>query len=237
MSRNGDFLFTDHSFKKSLYVIKSDGTLKHEMSVNSYDGFDKTFVNEKTIVITTGQSPRKTVFDVIDIENRTKIKFINLPGRPYGITCDNDALFVCLERRGIFKVNAVDYTTSSVISCNLFWFSYVSVFADKINHIDLYTNSVVCCDQNGSCIWTSKTQLDLKHPTGVTVDNVGNVYVVREYSSTVVIISKDGKNHMQILTKGHGLLIPTAIFFDKQRRELFIANDKQSALLFNVRLK
>ncbi|XP_063411174.1 uncharacterized protein LOC134694109 [Mytilus trossulus] len=234
MSRNGDVLFTDHSLNKSLYVLKSDGTLKYKMSVDPSNGFDITCVDDKNVAVTSGYSKDKTGIDIINIENRNKIKFINLPGCSYGITHDHDSLFVCVEKRGIYKVKSVDYTTSHLISCKLPWGSYVSVFNGNIYYTDCVDHSVACCDHNGSRVWTFKDNSVLKEPRGITADNEGNVFVVWEQSSTVVIISKDGKHHKEILTKGDGVLYPTAIFFDKQKKKLLVTNLESTVFLYNV---
>ncbi|XP_071148327.1 E3 ubiquitin-protein ligase TRIM71-like [Mytilus edulis] len=233
MSREGDFLFTDHALH-SLCVIKLDGTLEYKMSVDSSYGFDITFVDDNNVAITSGDSPKKTGIDIINIENRSKIKFINLPGCSYGITHDHDSLFVCVGGRGIYKVNSADYTTSHVISCELPWGSYISVFNKKIYFTNGDSNSVACCDHNGARVWTFKDYSVLKEPRGIAVDNDGNVLIVGESSSNVVIISKDGTHHKEILTKGDGLLKPTAIFFDKQNKKLLVTNLEHSAFLYNV---
>ncbi|XP_063411173.1 uncharacterized protein LOC134694108 [Mytilus trossulus] len=148
LSREGGFLFTDHAFH-SLYVIKSDGTLEYKMSVNYSNGFDITFVDDNNVAVTSGDSPMQAGIDIINIENRSKLKFINLPGPSYGITRDHDSLFVCVEGCGMYKINTMDYTFSRVISCNLPHSSYVSVFNDKIYYTDWRDDSVVCCDRNG----------------------------------------------------------------------------------------
>ncbi|VDI37166.1 Hypothetical predicted protein [Mytilus galloprovincialis] len=114
MSREGDFLFTDPALDS--LVIKSDGTLKYEMSVDPSNGFDITFVDDNNVAITSGHSLWKTGIDIINIENRSKIKFIELPGRAWGITRDHDSLFVCVSQFGIYRIHTADYTTSHVIS-------------------------------------------------------------------------------------------------------------------------
>ena len=96
MSGNGEYFFTDHSSRKSLSVIASDGTFKYNMLLGPSYGFDITFIDENTIAITSGRSNEHIGIDIIDTERRKKIKFINLPDSPYGITCDHDSLFVCV---------------------------------------------------------------------------------------------------------------------------------------------
>ncbi|CAG2229936.1 NID [Mytilus edulis] len=178
-----------------LYVFASDGLSKYNMLLGPSCGFDITCIDEKTIAITTGDSTRRIGIDIINTEQRQKIKSIDLPGCSYGIARNQDSLFACVEGRGILKVNTVDYTTSHVISCNLPILSYVSVFDNKIYYTDWRDNSVVCCDRKGSHDWTFKDVSVLNYPRGITVDNDGNVFVVGVKSANVVIISNDGKHH------------------------------------------
>ncbi|XP_052080361.1 uncharacterized protein LOC127718397 [Mytilus californianus] len=234
MSVNSEYFFTDHYLRKTLSVIASDGTFKFNMFLDPSCGFDITFIDDTTIAITSGGSFKQIGIYIIDNESRKKIKFISLPRRSWGITRDHNSLFVCVEGQGIYKVNTVDYATSHVIRSNLSGCSCVSVFNGKIYYTDKDGNSVVCCDRDGSCVWTFRDTLVLKTPRGITVDNDGNVFVVGETSSNVVIISNDGKHHRQILTNKDGLRAPSAIFFDKQTRTLLVANNKETAFLYNV---
>ncbi|CAC5422685.1 unnamed protein product [Mytilus coruscus] len=173
------------------------------------DGFDITFVDEKTVAITSivytsvakQQFHFKEGVTIINLKKRRKTQFIKLPGRTYGTTCYHDSLFVCVKGFSIYKVDTVDYSTSNVIKCDLPWLSYVSVYNDKIYYTNDNDHSVVCCVVNGSRVWTFRNDLVLRLPRGIVVDNDGTVFVDGELSSNVVIISKDGKHHMDILPK------------------------------------
>ncbi|CAC5394114.1 unnamed protein product [Mytilus coruscus] len=203
------------------------------MSLIPSHGYDITFIDEKTVAITSGDSWEETGIDIIDIENQSKIEFISLPNCPYGITRDGESLLVCVAEHGIYKVNTLNYTKSLVIRRPLEIFSYVSVFTDKIYYT--HRECVVCCDRDGSRVWTFSNFSILKYLSGISADNDGNVYVVGKDSSNMVIISNDGKHHKEILTKGDGLCEPTAIFFDKQNMKLLVANSNDVAFLYNVK--
>lgn len=229
-----NFLITDHGGITNFKFLASGGTIKYGMSLETCDGYDITCVDEKHVAITSGHSQQSFGFEIVNIEKRRRVKFIKLPSNSYGITCNRDSLYVCVHERGIYKVNTVNYTKTHVISCNLSRYSYVSTFADKIYYTDNNEEEVVCCYLNGSPCWTFKDDSVLKWPRGITVDTNGNVFVVGQESSNVVLLSNDGKYNKEILSKKDGLQEPSAISSDKQKRELLVANLKQKVFLYNI---
>ncbi|VDI13131.1 Hypothetical predicted protein [Mytilus galloprovincialis] len=104
MSVKGEYFFTDYYSKKLLSVTASDGTFKFNILLDPSYRFDITLIDEKTIAITSGDYDKHKGIDIINTESRKKIKFISLPGCAWGITRDQDALFVCVETRGIYTV-------------------------------------------------------------------------------------------------------------------------------------
>ncbi|CAC5384141.1 unnamed protein product [Mytilus coruscus] len=81
ISEKGDILFTCHHFKKLITVFASNSKLKDIMLLDHSYGFDLTLMDEKTVAITSGASRMKVGIDILDIKNRTKIKFIELSSR------------------------------------------------------------------------------------------------------------------------------------------------------------
>jgi sugar lactone lactonase YvrE len=52
------------------------------------------------------------------------------------------------------------------------------------------------------------------------VDVKGNLYVVGQHTSNIVIISADGQYQKQILTNEDGLNSPSAVCFDEPKKQL-----------------
>lgn len=96
MSVNGEIFFTDHD-SKTLSVVAPDGTFKYNMLLGTSHGFDITFIDKRTIVITSVNSHMKFGIVLIDTEIQKKIRFVSHPSRPYGITRYQDSLFVCVD--------------------------------------------------------------------------------------------------------------------------------------------
>jgi hypothetical protein len=50
----------------------------------------------------------------------------------------------------------------------------------------------------------------------------------------VIVISPDGKEHRQLFSKADKLENPRALHYDRQTRQLLIANAKTSAFIYSV---
>jgi hypothetical protein len=71
--------------------------------------------------------------------------------------------------------------------------------------------TVECTDINGTILWTFTDTSVLKAPRSIDVDEYGNVYVVGTDSVNVIVISPDGKEHRQLLSKADRLDDPRAL--------------------------
>jgi sugar lactone lactonase YvrE len=79
---------------------------------------------------------------------------------------------------------------------------YVATSGDKLYYTSFYTGAVTCCDLHGTTQWEFKDNRVLRYPSGISVDNDGNLYVVGFISHSVVVISPDGQRHKQLLSSG-----------------------------------
>lgn len=87
---------------------------------------------------------------------------------------------------------------------------------------------------DGKLIWKFKKD-EIKDLRRVTTDDEGYVYVTDERTNTVVVVSDDGQQRREILTKSDGLIKPWGIHFDKQERILLVCNSSDGqAFLFDV---
>lgn len=82
-------------------------------------------------------------------------------------------------------------------------------------------------------MWKFKDEGVLEYPQGITIDNNGNTFVAGMDSCNVVVISPDGRQYNQILTKEDGLDRPTSIFRDK----LLVTSQQKFAYIYDVILK
>jgi sugar lactone lactonase YvrE len=67
---------------------------------------------------------------------------------------------------------------------------------------------------------------------GIALDKHRNVYVAGKRTNNVVVLSPDGKNCKQILTKSDELNKPYSLRINIDRSELLVCNKRGPAFLF-----
>ncbi|CAC5401312.1 unnamed protein product [Mytilus coruscus] len=134
--------------------------------------------------------------------------------------------------KDIHVISCTDYSVTTIPNTVLPEFSYVSTHADKIFFTNPNKNTVSCCLYSGTQVWEFKDENVLNFQS--FVDNNGNVFVNGCSSKNVVVISPDGKQCKQILNDNDGLYNPFGNFFDKDRKQLLVANATQFANVYNI---
>ena len=110
----------------------------------------------------------------------------------------------------------------------------ISLRDDTINCTDSVTNTIYCHKLTGQQIWTFKEQSVLREPRGIALDKNRNVYVAGYETNNVVVLSSEGKNCRQILTKSDGLDKPYSLRINIDRSELLVCNENGLAFLFSL---
>jgi outer membrane protein assembly factor BamB len=110
----------------------------------------------------------------------------------------------------------------------------ISLRNDTINCTEWKTNTIYCYTLTGQEIWTFKDENVLRGPRGIALEKNRNVYVAGKGTNNVVVISPDGKNCKEILTKSNGLDRPFSLCINIDRYELLVCNKKGPAFLFSL---
>ncbi|CAC5399685.1 unnamed protein product [Mytilus coruscus] len=232
ITRKGEFIFTDYfNSNEKLVKLNAQCNTVYIIQLSSpYSAFDIEFINDNTVAVTTGKSVglgKRRGISIVDLTNRNVIKFIDLPNYTYGITFDGISLICCVDDRDLHIISSIDYSITTVPNTILPWFSYVTTHACKIFFTNPNTHTVSCCLYNGTPIWEFRDENLLKTPYGITVDDKGNFFVVGRDFCNALVISSEGKYTKQILNKEDGLIVPTAIFFDKIGKQLLVTSDQK----------
>ena len=110
----------------------------------------------------------------------------------------------------------------------------VSLRDDTIKCTNWDTNTIYCYTLTGQHSWAFKDENVLRQPLGIALDKNRNVYVAGRETNNVVVLSPDGKNCREILTKSDGLNKPYSLRINIDRSELLVCNLSGPAFLFSL---
>lgn len=233
----GELVTTKYEKNNSKVIaINAEGEVEYTIPLKeSYTVFDLVCLNDSKVAVSSGYSNTMGII-IVDLTKRKVVKFIDLHECIHGIAYDGKSLICCVLGHDFHVISCTDYSVTTIphTYTTLSWHSYVSTHADKIFSTNPEKQTVNCCLYSGENVWEFQVGRFLDRPQGITVDDNGNIFVVGMDSCSAVVISLDGKQCKQILTKADGLDRPTTICFDKERKQLIVTNQKQFAYIFNI---
>jgi hypothetical protein len=152
----------------------------------------------------------------------------------YGMAIKGRTIYYSTWNGGLKMLSLSDKSVSDIINRNMSYVKYVATFGDKLYYTNYVTNTVTCCDLQGTTQWEFKDERVLKGPVGISVDNDGNVYVAGRDSINVMAISPDGHRHRQLLSSKDGLVLPKVLDYERSTNRLLVVNQSDTSFLFDV---
>ena len=210
-----------------LLILNVDGSQERKISLRIRDVSGIACIDQNTVAVT---SRSNNLIQLVDLNTGKTVKFINTITTCSGITSTNGMLVFIAIGKGLRKVDLKDENIVEIVAFDAGIWSRVTSFNDRLYYTDSMGSEVVCCDINGTILWKFTDKSVLKTPRSVTVDDYGNIYVVCANPANVIVISPDGKEHRQLLSKADRLENPRALHYDRQTRQLLVANAKTSVL-------
>ncbi|XP_063418398.1 uncharacterized protein LOC134701193 isoform X1 [Mytilus trossulus] len=218
-------VFTDYGNNR-LIICNSDGTDIHHISL-SYKPHYLTEIDSNTIAVSCSDS---TIL-IINISTGSVTSTINTSDDCWGISYNLNNLYVVIDE-SIIRV--MDLTGKVIRTITVPSDLITDITVDRNRLVCIDTTSIYCCSLDGQLMWKFKND-KFQDLVRVTTDNAGNVYMTMYYNtSTVIVVSDDGKHHRELLTESDGLRIPRGIYFDKSENSLLVCND-YDAFLFDVK--
>ncbi|XP_069121323.1 transcription intermediary factor 1-alpha-like isoform X1 [Argopecten irradians] len=160
---------------------------------------------------------------------RCKLSY-NLQNTCYGISAvpdhiDSTAVVVCDNMLVIVDAELGTETDKILLHDN----GYRQVIVDK-SFRAFVTNSnnhrVVCVNlATGLRLFTFTDYSTLKYPCGISLDPLGNVYVVGTLSKNIVKLTTDGKYEDIVLSLSNGLYHPHDVAFKRDSFDFIVTND------------
>ncbi|XP_076085429.1 uncharacterized protein LOC143056232 [Mytilus galloprovincialis] len=220
-------VITDYSNKR-LIICNVDGTEIHHIPLSYKPGYI-TEIDSNTVAVSCEDS---TIL-IINISTRSITSTINTSLTCYGISYNDNNLYVV----GMSIIHVMDMTGKVIRTIPVPTDDIYDITVDRDRLVCITWTSIYCFSLDGKVMWKFKKDeiQDLRH---VTTDDEGNVYVTKEVTQTVIVVSDDGKHHRELLTKSDGLDKPWGIYFDKKENILLVSNLYDGkAFLFDVRKK
>ncbi|VDI79868.1 Hypothetical predicted protein [Mytilus galloprovincialis] len=221
-------VFTDYTFER--LVLCNDDCSNVQHIPLPYKPWFITKIDHTTVAVSCSNRH----IPIIDIDTGTVTSIIVISGHSEGISYNENNLYVFID---LSEVQVMDLTGKVTRTIPLPSYStyYIIVINDKLICID--STSIYCCYLEGKQIWKFEER-KYKDLTGLTTDGEGNVYVTDEITNTVLVVSYDGKNSIEVLTESNGLNRPIGIQFDKKENILLVNyRFKGTVVLFDVKVK
>ena len=155
---------------KELFQIGKDKT-----GSNTYD---TVYIKDtNNVAVSSGDGSNKCI-TIIDIESQEVTTTISMDTNIYGMAVRGTIIYFCSKDKGLKMLNLSDQSVSDIFSSSMSSLDYVATSGDKLYYTSFNTGAVTCCDFHGTTQWEFKDNRVLQYPTGISVDNDGNVYVV-----------------------------------------------------------
>ncbi|XP_052082943.1 uncharacterized protein LOC127720409 [Mytilus californianus] len=232
---DGNMVFSNYSPSGTadfIAVFTSNGIPFDNISLKPNYAFDVVTLDEETVVVT---SPKCGECSIMSINIHSKeVTQIKTECYYYSITFSDGKLLSNSLNRNIQTIDTKSGKILSTIKINLSKYTSLTSFESKLYFCDPSTNTISCCDMEGSTIWSFKDDTVIKKPSGIAVDGMGNVYVTNKDLNNVIVISPDGLNSRQLLSESNGLKRPRAIQCNKRKNRLLVANEEAKAFLFDI---
>ena len=211
---------------KELFQIGKDKT-----GSNTYD---TVYIKDTNNVAVSSGDGSNNCITIIDIESQEVTTTISMDTNIYGMAVRGTTIYLCAADKGLKMLNLSDQSVSDIFSSSMSNLDYVATSGDNLYYTSFNTGAVTCCDLHGTTQWEFKDTSVLQYPSGISVDNDGNVYVVAFCSNNVVVFSPDGQRHRQLLSSKDGLSSPLVLDYDKSTNRLLVVNQRRTAFLFDV---
>ncbi|XP_052064799.1 uncharacterized protein LOC127704703 [Mytilus californianus] len=225
---NGKTAFTNYN--NCVIILNKDGSFDSNVKI-PYFVYDVEYINQDNTLVVTSPCSHITI---IDMKDKQVTKKIPLNSVAHGIAGTNDGLIYSGREKGIQMISLHDESVQNIVKDEMPHFCYVATFDNNIYHTDSNKNTVTCYDLKGNKQWAFMNKSVLKYPTGISVDNNGNVFVVGRTSNNVVVISADGKRHRVLLSSIDGLDNPWSLHYDRSTNRLLVANHNVKAFVYSV---
>ncbi|CAC5399688.1 unnamed protein product [Mytilus coruscus] len=135
------------NYNEKLVAINANGKNEFTFKLsNPYSAYDLELINDNIVAVRTGEAyelGQYTGISVVDLTKRKVIKFIELPGVPYGIKHDGTSLICCVKDKDLHVISCTDYSITSISNTVSLRLSRIAIYVDRIFYTSPLQHTVV----------------------------------------------------------------------------------------------
>ena len=163
-----------------------------------------------------------------------------------GVTVARESIYISFSESGGGKIGIYDLTGKKKRIIDQYngkdgkvlikWPYYIAVSNDEKLFVsgESSTRTVYCLESSGNVLYTVSNPL-FKYCWGISVDENENLLVCDWRSHKVFLITKDGKEVREFLTKKDGLSYPFTISFRRSDGTLVVGGHHKNILVFTLK--
>ncbi|XP_048753375.2 uncharacterized protein LOC125664596 [Ostrea edulis] len=233
----GEIILADHSNRKIKLFTRS-GSLRHQLRCEDQP-WDVCMIDDENVLVSFPAKQKIQVFRIR--EKIIPIRNIAVEGNCHGVSHSAGKLVVTFSDDYKSCIGSVKYmdmqgrvtrniNTNSTHKFVFEWPHFVHFDGDRncVYVTDESNGSVVKIMQSGAIQWICREAI-IKSPTGIDVDNEGNIFVCAFHARTLVQLSRDGHVAKEMLTDVEN---PLKIAFDKLKNNFVLTNGFASSQNF-----
>ncbi|CAG2240631.1 TRIM2_3 [Mytilus edulis] len=225
---NGNMIFANY-LQKELIILNGNGKLVKIIDSNT-DFLDVSCISNEFVAVT-----KYRTVEVINTENERVDKCYHTSSRPCGLIYFDTTLTWSVQGKGIQRADLENNEITTVVEHeSMPTYTYLTTDGKHIYHANNQNDTVTCYQLNGEISWEFKDESKIQRPSGITTDNDSNIYIASKRNNSIVVLSSDGKFDRKVLCFKDGIKQPRGISFDKKSSHLLVANEKNTAFLYNV---
>ncbi|CAG2220348.1 unnamed protein product [Mytilus edulis] len=226
ISSDNTVIIADYFGSGKLMEYSDNG--KHIRDILVYGtSFDLTTVDTDRIAVTY---PLASYLKIINIKNDSESKKIRCSFNSWGISFQDQKLYVAVYRKGIEVMDLNGKKLNRIVACISLSVYGITTTRERIYYKDT-NNKVHCCSMSGQEIWVFEDQ-SISKTGGISVDNNQNVFVVGQHKLT--LIQHDGKDSKVLLTDRDGLDKPGAVYYNKEKNIVCLGYKVGSIAMYQV---
>lgn len=165
----------------------------------------------------------KGYIDIINLNTKHAQK-IQIGGSCRGISYQQCKLYVVEQEKGIVVLDLAGKIINTIFmnTQNIY---EIATAKDRIYYTNTRTNAIHCLNIIGKEIWVYKDK-SVICPEGLAVTIDQDVFVAGCDSNNLSILKQNGSKRDILLTETDGLIKPRAIYYNKDRKELLVCNER-----------